>query len=156
MLHKNEEKTEQNSASFRKPTSIERGLRPNGYFPLMRQPRCAPCHAPAATLCALPLLRLLCALRPYARLAFAALLSAAVGKKWIIVHKVISFCPNRIKNRSREPRGGLPTYKKSIIPRCEIMRKNRLEMKSLKFQRYHANENFDDLKQSFRRPKNIR
>ena len=38
MLHKNEEKTEQNSASFRKPTSIERGLRPNGYFPLMRQP----------------------------------------------------------------------------------------------------------------------
>ena len=38
VLHKNEEKTEQNSASFRKPTSIERGLRPNGYFPLMRQP----------------------------------------------------------------------------------------------------------------------
>ena len=40
VLHKNEEKTEQNSASFRKPTSIERGLRPNGYFPLMRQPPC--------------------------------------------------------------------------------------------------------------------
>ena len=38
MLRKTEEKTEQNSASFRKPTSIERGLRPNGYFPLMRQP----------------------------------------------------------------------------------------------------------------------
>ena len=31
-------KTEQNSVSFRKTTPIERGLCPNGYFPLMRQP----------------------------------------------------------------------------------------------------------------------
>ena len=46
VLHKNEEKTEQNSASFRKPTSIERGLRPNGYFPLMRQPHEAAPESP--------------------------------------------------------------------------------------------------------------
>ena len=38
MVHKNEEKTEQNPVSFHRLTIKERGLRPNGYFPLMRQP----------------------------------------------------------------------------------------------------------------------
>ena len=40
VVHKNEEKTEQNSVLFHRLTIKERGLRPNGYFPLMRQPRC--------------------------------------------------------------------------------------------------------------------
>ena len=34
----NEEKAEQNSVLFNRLTLKERGLRPNGYFPLMRQP----------------------------------------------------------------------------------------------------------------------
>ena len=38
VVHKNEEKAEQNSVLFRRLTLKERGLRPNGYFPLMRQP----------------------------------------------------------------------------------------------------------------------
>ena len=33
-------KTEQNSVSFHRSPLKERGLRPNGYFPLMRQPFC--------------------------------------------------------------------------------------------------------------------
>ena len=40
VVHKNEEKAEQNSVLFHRLTLKERGLRPNGYFPLMRQPRC--------------------------------------------------------------------------------------------------------------------
>ena len=39
VVHKNEEKAEQNSVLFHRLTLKERGLRPNGYFPLMRQPR---------------------------------------------------------------------------------------------------------------------
>ena len=35
---KNEEKAEQNFVLFHRLTLKERGLRPNGYFPLMRQP----------------------------------------------------------------------------------------------------------------------
>ena len=44
VVHKNEEKAEQNSVLFHRLTLKERGLRPNGYFPLMRQPllRCVP------------------------------------------------------------------------------------------------------------------
>ena len=38
VVHKNEEKAEQNSVLFHRLTLKERGLRPNGYFPLMRQP----------------------------------------------------------------------------------------------------------------------
>ena len=38
VVHKNEEKAEQNSVLFHRPPLKERGLRPNGYFPLMRQP----------------------------------------------------------------------------------------------------------------------
>ena len=38
IVHKNEEKAEQNSVLFHRLTLKERGLRPNGYFPLMRQP----------------------------------------------------------------------------------------------------------------------
>ena len=37
VVHKNEEKAEQNSVLFHRLTLKERGLRPNGYFPLMRQ-----------------------------------------------------------------------------------------------------------------------
>ena len=40
VVHKNEEKAEQNSVLFHRLTLKERGLRPNGYFPLMRQPPC--------------------------------------------------------------------------------------------------------------------
>lgn len=40
VVHKNEEKAEQNSVLFHRLTLKERGLRPNGYFPLMRQPLC--------------------------------------------------------------------------------------------------------------------
>ena len=41
VVHKNEEKAEQNSVLFHRLTLKERELRPNGYFPLMRQPhRC--------------------------------------------------------------------------------------------------------------------
>ena len=40
VVHKNEEKAEQNSVLFHRLTIKERGLRPNGYFPLMRQPLC--------------------------------------------------------------------------------------------------------------------
>ena len=40
VVHKNEEKAEQNSVLFHRLTLKERGLRPNGYFPLMRQPAC--------------------------------------------------------------------------------------------------------------------
>ena len=43
VVHKNEEKAEQNSVLFHRLTLKERGLRPNGYFPLMRQPR--PCQS---------------------------------------------------------------------------------------------------------------
>ena len=39
VVHKNEEKAEQNSVLFHRLTLKERELRPNGYFPLMRQPR---------------------------------------------------------------------------------------------------------------------
>ena len=39
VVHKNEEKAEQNSVLFHRLTLKERGLRPNGYFPLMRQPQ---------------------------------------------------------------------------------------------------------------------
>ena len=45
VVHKNEEKAEQNSVLFHRLTLKERGLRPNGYFPLMRQPlypKCLP------------------------------------------------------------------------------------------------------------------
>ena len=38
VVHKNEEKAEQNSVLFHRLALKERGLRPNGYFPLMRQP----------------------------------------------------------------------------------------------------------------------
>ena len=38
VVHKNEEKAEQNSVLFHRLVLKERGLRPNGYFPLMRQP----------------------------------------------------------------------------------------------------------------------
>ena len=41
VVHKNEEKAEQNSVLFHRLTLKERGLRPNGYFPLMRQPHLA-------------------------------------------------------------------------------------------------------------------
>ena len=40
VVHKNEETAEQNSVLFHRLTLKERGLRPNGYFPLMRQPLC--------------------------------------------------------------------------------------------------------------------
>ena len=39
VVHKNEEKAEQNSVLFHRLTLKEKGLRPNGYFPLTRQPR---------------------------------------------------------------------------------------------------------------------
>ena len=39
VVHKNEEKAEQNSVLFHRLSLKERGLCPNGYFPLMRQPR---------------------------------------------------------------------------------------------------------------------
>ena len=38
VVHKNEEKAEKNSVLFHRLVLKERGLRPNGYFPLMRQP----------------------------------------------------------------------------------------------------------------------
>ena len=38
VVHKNEEKAEQNSVLFHRLTLKERRLCPNGYFPLMRQP----------------------------------------------------------------------------------------------------------------------
>ena len=50
VVHKNEEKAEQNSVVFHRLTLKERGLRPNGYFPLMRQPLFLFCRNPAASL----------------------------------------------------------------------------------------------------------
>ena len=52
------------------------------------------------------------------------------------MHKVISFWAKALKNRNREPCNGLPAYKKSIIPRREIMRKNHSKIKTLKFQHF--------------------